>query len=164
MVSPDSDLKERAETAVASVPDPELPFLTVAELGIVREVAIRDGRVEVAITPTYTGCPATAVIAADIAAALAGAGIPDARVRTVLAPAWTTDWLSESARGKLAAAGIAPPDPAARGRALFDAAPIACPRCGSQTTERLSPFGSTPCKALHRCRACREPFEAFKCL
>ncbi len=164
MVSPDDELRDRAEAAVASVPDPELPFLTIAELGIVREVAVRDGRVEVAITPTYTGCPATAVIAADVAAALARAGVADARVRTVLAPAWTTDWLSETARAKLAAAGIAPPNPAARSHALFDAAPIACPRCGSERTERLSPFGSTPCKALHRCLACREPFEAFKCL
>jgi ring-1,2-phenylacetyl-CoA epoxidase subunit PaaD len=120
--------------------------------------------VEVAITPTYTGCPATAVIAADVASALREAGIADARVRTVLAPAWTTDWLSDGARAKLAAAGIVPPGPAARGQALFDAAPIACPRCGSDMTERLSPFGSTPCKALHRCRACGEPFEAFKCL
>ena len=163
-MSPDEDLRKRAEAAVAAVPDPELPFLSVAELGIVREVAVRDGRVEVAITPTYTGCPATAVIAADVGAALRKAGIADARVRTVLAPAWTTDWLSEGARAKLADAGIAPPGPAARGHALFDAAPIACPRCGSEATERLSPFGSTPCKALHRCRACGEPFEAFKCL
>ncbi len=164
MVSADQDLRSRAEAAVASVPDPELPFLTIAELGIVREIAVRDGRVEVAITPTYTGCPATAVIAADVGAALRQAGIADARVRTVLAPAWTTDWLSGSARAKLAAAGIAPPRPVARSRALFDAAPIACPHCGSEATERLSAFGSTPCKALHRCRACGEPFEAFKCL
>jgi ring-1,2-phenylacetyl-CoA epoxidase subunit PaaD len=163
VVSPDEDLRRRAEAAVAAVPDPELPFLSIAELGIVREVTARDSKVDVAITPTYTGCPATSVIAADVAAALARAGIADARVRTVLAPAWTTDWLSESARAKLADAGIAPPGPAARGRALFDAAPIACPRCGSEATERLSPFGSTPCKALHRCRACGEPFEAFKC-
>jgi ring-1,2-phenylacetyl-CoA epoxidase subunit PaaD len=163
VVSTEEDLRSRAERAVASVPDPELPFLTIAELGIVREVAVRDGRVEVAITPTYMGCPATAAITADVGAALAKAGIPDARVRTVLAPAWTTDWLSASTRDKLAAAGIAPPGPA-RGGALFDAAPLACPRCGSERTERLSPFGSTPCKALHRCLACREPFEAFKCL
>lgn len=147
-------LRQRAEAAAAAVPDPELPFLTIAELGILREVAVRDGAVEVAITPTYIGCPATSVIAADVAAALARAGIEGARVRTVLAPAWSTDWITEAARAKLAEAGIAPPE----------ATPPVCPRCGSRETECLSAFGSTPCKALHRCRACREPFEAFKCL
>ncbi len=123
----------------------------------------RDGAVEVAITPTYTGCPATAVIGADIRAALARAGIP-ARIRTVLAPAWTTSWLTEAARAKLAANGIAPPGSAEDAAALFPAAIVVCPRCGAADTERLSAFGSTPCKALHRCRACREPFEAFKCV
>jgi ring-1,2-phenylacetyl-CoA epoxidase subunit PaaD len=147
-------LRQRAEAVAGAVPDPELPFLTIAELGILRDVVVRDGAVEVAITPTYTGCPATSAIAADVAAALARAGIPGVRVRTVLAPAWTTDWLTEAARAKLAAAGIAPPQHT----------PPACPQCGSPETECLSTFGSTPCKALHRCRACREPFEAFKCL
>ena len=159
----DAALRERAEAAVSSVPDPELPFLTIAELGILREVAVRDGIVEVAITPTYTGCVATSAIAADVAAALVAAGIEGARVRTVLSPAWTTSWLTEATRTKLLEAGIAPPGFVMRD-GMFEAAAIACPRCGSLETERLSAFGSTPCKALHRCRACREPFEAFKCL
>ncbi|MEO8715165.1 MAG: 1,2-phenylacetyl-CoA epoxidase subunit PaaD [Acetobacteraceae bacterium] len=159
----DAALRERAQAAASSVPDPELPFLTIAELGILRAVTVADGAVEVAITPTYTGCVATEIIAADVAAALARAGIEDARVRTVLAPAWTTAWLTEAARAKLLEAGIAPPGFTVRD-GLFEAARIACPRCASVKTERLSAFGSTPCKALHRCLTCREPFEAFKCL
>ena len=159
----DAALRERAQAAASAVPDPELPFLTIAELGILRAVTVSDGAVEVAITPTYTGCVATEIIAADVAAALARAGIEGARVRTVLAPAWTTAWLTEAARSKLLEAGIAPPGFTVRD-GLFEAARIACPRCASVETERLSAFGSTPCKALHRCLACREPFEAFKCL
>ncbi|HEY5299418.1 MAG TPA: 1,2-phenylacetyl-CoA epoxidase subunit PaaD [Acetobacteraceae bacterium] len=159
----DATLRERAEAAAGAVPDPELPFLTIAELGILRGVAVRDGVVEVAITPTYTGCVATQVIAADVATALLKAGIDGARVRTVLAPAWTTAWLTEGARAKLLKAGIAPPGFVVRD-GMFDTVAIACPHCGSLETERLSAFGSTPCKALHRCNACREPFEAFKCL
>ena len=159
----EASLRERADAVAGAVPDPELPFLTIAELGILRGVTVRDGIVEVAITPTYTGCVATQVIAADVAAALVKAGIQGARVRTVLAPAWTTAWLTEGARAKLLEAGIAPPGFVVRD-GLFDTAAIACPHCGSQETERLSAFGSTPCKALYRCRACREPFEAFKCL
>lgn len=157
-------LRDRAEGAAASVVDPELPFLTIAELGILRGVTVaEDGAVEVAITPTYTGCVATRAIADDVAAALQRAGITGARVRTVLSPAWTTDWLTEGARRKLLAAGIAPPGFVVRD-GLFEAAHVACPHCGSENTERLSAFGSTPCKAVYRCRACREPFEAFKCL
>ncbi|HEY5299820.1 MAG TPA: 1,2-phenylacetyl-CoA epoxidase subunit PaaD [Acetobacteraceae bacterium] len=159
----DTTLRERAEAAAAAVVDPELPFLTIAELGILRDVTVRNGIVEVVITPTYTGCVATQVIAADVAAALLKAGIDGARVRTVLAPAWTTAWLTEGARAKLLGAGIAPPGFVVRD-GMFDTVAMACPRCGSSETERLSAFGSTPCKALHRCRACREPFEVFKCL
>lgn len=159
-----SAVRERAEAIARAVPDPELPFLTIGELGIVRGVIERDGAVEVALTPTYTACPATALIAAEVANALERAGIAGARVRTVLAPAWTTDWIAEEGREKLRAAGIVPP-PRGAGRAtLFEAAPLACPACGSLQTERLSAFGSTPCKALHRCTVCGEPFEAFKCL
>lgn len=159
-----AELRDRAQKAAAEVVDPELPFLTIAELGILRGVTLgEDGAVEVAITPTYTGCVATAAIADDVAAALERAGITGARVRTVLSPAWTTDWLTEGARHKLLAAGIAPPGFVVRD-GLFEAAHVACPRCGSDDTERLSAFGSTPCKAVYRCLACREPFEAFKCL
>ena len=149
------DLRERAYAAVAAVTDPEIPVLTIADLGVLRDVVMRGDAVEVVITPTYTGCPAMHVITQDITAALADAGIANVCVRTVLSPAWTTDWLSAAARRKLADYGIAPPEP----RALHPA----CPHCGSKDTELLSEFGSTACKALHRCRACREPFDAFKC-
>ena len=137
-------------------------MLTIADLGILREVTVRHGVVEVAITPSYSGCPAMAMIAVDVETALVRAGIGNARIRTVLSPAWTSDWLTEAARAKLAASGIAPPPGASR-RALFGATPIACPRCGSARTEQVSEFGSTACKALYRCLDCREPFDAFKC-
>lgn len=164
MVGAEDSLLRRAEAAVAAVPDPELPFLTIAELGMVRGVTITEGQVEVALSPTYTGCPATAVIAAEVAGALDRAGIPGARVRTVLAPAWTTDWITAAGRSKLLQAGIVPPPTGAARPALFEAAAPPCPACLSPATERLSAFGSTPCKALYRCTACREPFEFFKCL
>ena len=157
------ELRKRAETAVARVADPELPFLTIADLGILRGVSVRDGTVEVVITPTYSGCPAMDLIGLEVMTALARAGIEDARIRTVLAPAWTTDWLSETGRAKIAEAGIAPPPPGAGRGALFATPPLACPRCGSERTAKISEFGSTACKALHRCLDCREPFEAFKC-
>ena len=143
-----------ARVAAESVPDPELPAVTIADLGILRDVALReDGRAEITITPTYSGCPAMAVITLDIERAMEAAGFPDAVVRTVLAPAWTTDWLTPTARRKLAEAGIAPPHHG----------PPTCPQCGSAATETISQFGATACKALHRCLSCREPFEAFKC-
>jgi ring-1,2-phenylacetyl-CoA epoxidase subunit PaaD len=143
-----------ARAAAEAVPDPELPAVTIADLGILRDVVLRaDGRAVVTITPTYSGCPAMTVITLDIARAMEDAGFPDAVVRTVLAPAWTTEWLTPAAHRKLAEAGIAPP---LRGKP-------ACPRCGSEATETISEFGATACKALHRCLACREPFEAFKC-
>jgi ring-1,2-phenylacetyl-CoA epoxidase subunit PaaD len=143
-----------ARVAAESVPDPELPAVTIADLGILRDVALReDGRAEITITPTYSGCPAMAVITLDIERAMEAAGFPDAVVRTVLAPAWTTDWLTPTAHRKLTEAGIAPPRPG----------PPACPQCGSTATETISEFGATACKALHRCLSCHEPFEAFKC-
>ena len=156
------DRAARAWAAAAAVPDPELPALTIADLGILRGVAEQGGAIEVTITPTYTGCPAMAVIGWEIEAALDRAGIRPVRIRTVLTPAWTTAWLSAAAREKLRAAGIAPPPQAAPDPALFAAPTPACPRCASADTERISPFGATACKSLHRCRACREPFEAFK--
>jgi ring-1,2-phenylacetyl-CoA epoxidase subunit PaaD len=149
-----AELRKRAWDAAASVVDPELPVLTIAELGVLRDVSVTDQGVTVAITPTYTGCPAMTAIAMDVEVALARAGFAQARVRTVLSPPWTTDWLSDDARRKLREAGIAPPEPRA--------APP-CPRCGVDDTELLSRFGSTACKALWRCRACREPFDHFKC-
>ncbi len=157
-----ASLRERARAALEAVTDPEIPVLTIADLGILRDVSVHDGEVVVTITPTYSGCPAMNMIRLDIEAALASAGIK-ARVQTSLSPAWTTDWLTDAARAKLAAFGIAPPEPSASRRALFGEARPACPHCGSPDTEQISEFGSTACKALHRCRACREPFDAFKC-
>ena len=162
-----SALAERAWAAAAKVVDPEVPVLTIADLGVLRGVDDTDDGVEVRITPTYSGCPAMNVIALEVELALARAGIPG-RVRTVLSPAWTTDWMTDEGREKLRAYGIAPPGPALSGsgrgrRALFGADEVTCPRCGSLNTERLAEFGSTSCKALWRCRACREPFDHFKC-
>jgi ring-1,2-phenylacetyl-CoA epoxidase subunit PaaD len=151
--------------AVAAVVDPEIRVLTIDELGILRDVREDpgSGRVTVTITPTYTGCPAMDVIRDDIRAALAAAGHPDAEVVTVFAPAWSTDWISESGRAKLAAAAIAPPRPAREGPVRLTLT-IRCPRCDSVDTEQLSRFGSTACKSLWRCRACREPFDHLKAL
>ena len=157
-----ASLRERVLAALETVTDPEIPVLTIADLGILRDVSVHDDLVELTITPTYSGCPAMNVIALDIETALMRAGIK-ARIHTSLSPAWTTDWLSDAARAKLAAFGIAPPAHAASRRTLFGEEHPACPHCGSADTERISEFGSTPCKALHRCRTCREPFDAFKC-
>jgi ring-1,2-phenylacetyl-CoA epoxidase subunit PaaD len=154
---------DRAREAAASVTDPELPPLTIADLGILRDVRMEGDSVEVLITPTFTGCPAMREIGADITAAVRAAGFETVRVRTVLTPAWTTDFLTEEAHGKLRALGIAPPDKTGGPEALFAVRARECPRCGSAETVRISAFGSTACKALHRCRACREPFEAFRC-
>jgi len=134
------------------VPDPEIPAVSVVDLGIVR--AVRPDRV--LITPTYTGCPATQAIERDIRAALDAAGFREVAIETTLSPPWTTDWISETGRARLKAYGIAPPTPAG-------ARAVECPQCGSIETEEISRFGSTPCKAQWRCRACLEPFDLFKC-
>lgn len=158
--------EERVRQALSTVTDPEIPVLTLADLGVIRDVRIAaDGEIEVDITPTYSGCPAMKVMELDVATALARAGFPGARVLTVLSPAWTTDWMSEAGREKLAAYGIAPPAATASRRALFgEEQSPACPRCGSGATAKISEFGSTACKSLWRCEACREPFDAFKCI
>lgn len=158
-----SDLRQRAWDAAASVVDPEIPVLTIADLGVLRDVVLDGDRVEVAITPTYSGCPAMNMIALEIELALERAGFRGSKVRTVLSPAWTTDWMSEEGRRKLRAYGIAPPQASSSRRALFGEQAVACPQCGSDNTELLSEFGSTACKALWRCKACREPFDYFKC-
>ncbi|MFO7277207.1 MAG: 1,2-phenylacetyl-CoA epoxidase subunit PaaD [Pseudomonadota bacterium] len=149
-----------------SVHDPEIPVLSIVELGIVRYVALReDGRVEVGLTPTYSGCPATDVIRASVRDVLAKAGHADAVIREVLSPPWTSDWITEEGRRKLREFGIAPPaDSVSSPRALLGSAAVACPRCGSTQTERVSEFGSTPCKAHYRCTSCLEPFDYFKCI
>ena len=153
----------QARAALADVCDPEIPVLTIADLGVLRDVRLAGGQIEVDITPTYSGCPAMTTITLDIELALARAGFDAVKVRTVLSPAWTTDWMSQAGRAKLRAYGIAPPAGRSGRRALFGQDKVACPRCASLETERLSEFGSTSCKALWRCRACREPFDYFKC-
>ena len=159
------DAARAARQACAGVADPEVPVLTIEDLGILRTVAVDEaGRVTVSILPTYSGCPAMGAIKLAIEAELARVGFHDVRVRLTNSPAWTTDFMSEAARGKLRACGIAPPGPPAGKRTLFEASSVACPRCGSGDSERISEFGSTACKALWRCRACREPFEHFKCV
>jgi ring-1,2-phenylacetyl-CoA epoxidase subunit PaaD len=157
------ELRQRAWHVAAQVVDPEIPVLTIADLGVLRSVTVTDGRVEVAITPTYSGCPAMNMIGIEIELALEREGIHNSRVQTVLSPAWTTDWMSEDGRQKLKQYGIAPPPAASSRRALFGVERVACPQCGSSDTEVLSEFGSTSCKALWRCRVCREPFDYFKC-
>lgn len=157
------DLRQRAWDAAATVADPEIPVLTIADLGVLRDVRVDGGTIEVAITPTYSGCPAMNMIALEIELALERAGLPRPRIKSVLSPAWTTDWMTEDGKRKLKDYGIAPPQPASGRRALFGEEAIACPRCGSHDTERIAEFGSTSCKALWRCRACREPFDYFKC-
>ncbi len=158
--------RERVLAVLATVPDPEIPVISVVDLGVIRHVEIADdGSVEVGVAPTYSGCPATPVIKADIIQALGNAGI-SATATDVLSPPWSSDWLTEEGRQKLLDYGIAPPVRAVTSaRALWQAeVDIACPRCRSLATERLSEFGSTPCKALYRCSACLEPFDYFKCL
>jgi len=158
-----SDLRARAWAAASEVTDPEIPVLTIADLGVLRDVAVNGDAVEVTITPTYSGCPAMNMIALEIELALARAGFGKSKITTVLSPAWTTDWMSAEGRAKLKDYGIAPPRPGAGRRALFGAEEVECPRCGSRRTERLAEFGSTSCKALWRCTECREPFDYFKC-
>ena len=159
----DAELRKRAWEAAAQVVDPEIPVLTIGDLGVLREVAVNDGSVEVTITPTYSGCPAMNMIGLEIELALEREGFRDPKIRTVLSPAWTTDWMSEQGRQKLKEYGIAPPRASGSRRALFGEQQVACPRCSSGDTEVLSEFGSTSCKALWRCRSCREPFDYFKC-
>jgi len=159
----DVGLRQRAWDVAGRVVDPEIPVLTIADLGVLRDVTVDEGRIEVTITPTYSGCPAMNMITLEIELALEREGFRDSKVRTVLAPAWTTDWMSEAGRRKLREYGIAPPQAGSSRRALFGKDEVACPQCGSDDTEVLSEFGSTSCKALWRCRTCREPFDYFKC-
>lgn len=160
----DAASAECIRALLLEVRDPEIPILTIADLGILRDVTVESG-VTVVITPTYSGCPAMHTIAQDVRQVLQAAGYADVTVETQLAPAWTTDWLSAAGRAKLRAVGIAPPAKTATSlRALTGAAIVACPRCHSHETELISEFGATACKALYRCRDCLEPFDYFKCL
>ena len=148
------------------VPDPEIPVISICDLGIVRDVKINDSAVTVTITPTYSGCPAMAAIKEDIEQCLQAVGFAIVNVATILSPPWSTDWISPAGRDKLRLAGIAPPGAsihAARSHAVhFISKPPLCPLCRDRDTELLSQFGSTACKALYRCRVCREPFDYFK--
>ena len=156
-----------AWAALASVEDPEIPALSIVDLGLIRCVTPRvDGGLDVGLSPTYVGCPATEVIRRSVEEALKNAGVGDFTVTQVLSPAWSSDWISEEGRRKLASYGIVPPDRSVSSmrEVLRGGRPVACPRCHSTDTQCLSEFGSTPCKALHRCRACLEPFEYFKCI
>ena len=138
------------------IPDPEIPAISLTDLGIIRDVAWHDDTLTVTVTPTYSGCPATSLINMEIETALRAHGIDKLTLKRQLSPAWTTDWMTEEGRAKLEAYGIAPPQPAG--------GPKSCPRCQSDNLERLSQFGSTPCKAQWRCRDCLEPFDYFKCI
>ena len=164
------DVDERvtlAWNALSAVEDPEIPAINIVELGLIRFVKRRpDGILEVGLSPTYVGCPATEVIRGSVANALRTADIGGFEVTQVLSPAWTSDWITAEGRRKLHAYGIVPPERTVSNmRDILRAdRPMACPRCNSVDTETLSQFGSTPCKALHRCRACLEPFEYFKCI
>lgn len=154
----------RAWKAAAAVLDPEVPAVTVADLGILRSVEVENGVATAKVTPTYSGCPAVLAIELAVETALLDAGF-EAKVERVIAPAWTTDWITEEGREKLRAYGIAPPVKASNSvRALFGETVVACPRCASEDTERVSEFGSTACKALYKCQACHEPFDYFKCI
>ncbi|WP_347156822.1 1,2-phenylacetyl-CoA epoxidase subunit PaaD [Pontibacter chitinilyticus] len=146
--------------------DPEIPVLSVVDLGIVRDVQVQDEDVQVTITPTYSGCPAMNTIAAEIRLKLLAEGYPQVQVKTQLSPAWTTDWLSEAGKEKLEAYGIAPPvTPTGDSNALFGRdVTVRCPLCKSEDTKLISQFGSTSCKALYQCNSCMEPFDYFKCL
>jgi ring-1,2-phenylacetyl-CoA epoxidase subunit PaaD len=152
---------ERVWRLLEAVPDPEIPVLSIVDLGVVRYVrAAPDGRLRIGLTPTYSGCPATAAIRSAARSALDAGGFAEATLEEVLSPPWSSDWVTPAGRARLAAFGIAPPSERAAG-----ADPeVRCPRCASPATERVSEFGSTPCKAHYRCRACREPFDRFKCI
>ena len=157
----DSDVVRRLFAVLAEVPDPEIPAVSVVDLGIVQRVE-PGAPATVVITPTYTGCPATLAIEQSIRRALDAAGFADVRLKTEITPAWTTDWITDAGREKLKAYGIAPPDKGAAASSLAER-PAQCARCDSLDTREISRFGSTPCKALWQCNACREPFDRFKC-
>jgi ring-1,2-phenylacetyl-CoA epoxidase subunit PaaD len=157
------DIRAEAWRIVGAVVDPEIPALSIADLGVLRDIRVEDGGIEIFITPTYSGCPAMNMIAIEIELALAKSGFGPTRVTTVLSPAWTTDWMSEDGRRKLKEYGVAPPRRGGGRRVLFGVEEIACPRCNSADTAQIAEFGSTSCKALWRCNSCREPFDYFKC-
>lgn len=165
VIANDTDIKKIWQL-LETVTDPEIPVLTVTDLGIVRDVKVNDDSVEIIITPTYTGCPAMDMISMNIRLTLAENNYKNIRVTSVLSPAWTTDWMTEEGKRKLKEYGIAPPNPKQQvcNDKLFAAdEAVQCPHCSSHHTHRISEFGSTACKALYQCDDCKEPFDYFKC-
>lgn len=149
------------------LPDPEIPVISIVELGIIRSIDVNDSSVLVSITPTYSGCPAMKQIEDDIVSTLKQRGIPNVEVKMVYSPAWTTDWISDAAKEKLNKYGIAPPEHSSIDKRVLmglEERVVKCPQCHSSNTEMISQFGSTACKALYRCKDCAEPFDYFKCL
>ncbi|MEE8495165.1 MAG: 1,2-phenylacetyl-CoA epoxidase subunit PaaD [Xanthomonadales bacterium] len=157
---------ERLEVLLEQVTDPEIPVLSIRDLGILRDISLDVGQVTVTITTTYSGCPAMSTIKEDIRQTLSAAGYPDVQVKQSLSPAWTTDWMTPQGREKLREYGIAPPQKSGQGHCaiLSPGTAVVCPQCGNENTECISEFGSTACKALYRCLECAEPFDYFKCL
>jgi ring-1,2-phenylacetyl-CoA epoxidase subunit PaaD len=157
---------DRLEALLDQVTDPEIPVISIRELGILRDISLDGDQVTVTVTTTYSGCPAMSTIKADIRQTLSAAGYEDVQVKQSLSPAWTTDWMTIEGREKLREYGIAPPQKSGEGHCavISPGTAVACPQCGSEDTECISEFGSTACKALYRCLACAEPFDYFKCL
>lgn len=161
----DQELEQQIWAWLADVPDPEIPVLSVVELGIVRGLNLGTNSIEVEVSPTYSGCPATEYIETNIIASLKDHGLQNVSVSRVLSPPWTTDWITPAGREKLRAYGIAPPEGSASKTALLgDTKSVSCPRCGTRKTSLVSEFGSTACKASWKCEECLEPFEYFKCI
>lgn len=166
MVTPSHISQEQIWQLLETVTDPEVPVLSILDLGIVRNVQISSGEIEITITPTYTGCPAMDIIAMNIRLALAEHGCKNVTVTTILSPAWTTDWMTEEGKLKLKEYGIAPPNPkqqVCNNKLFSENETVQCPHCNSYHTSRISEFGSTACKALYQCSECHEPFDYFKC-
>lgn len=155
--------KEKIISILSEIPDPEIPVISIQELGVLRDVVVNGNEVEVIITPTYSGCPAMKQIENDVIALLKKNGIENGKVKMVYDPAWTTDWIPEEAREKLRKYGITPPEKTSMDKGALMGKKKVCPHCGSENTEMVSQFGSTACKALYKCLDCREPFDYFKC-
>ncbi len=171
LIARESAFAERTEKdlplaweCLAEVMDPEVPVVSVIDLGMIRDLDWVDGHIRAKVSPTYSGCPATEMIEQSVARALMEAGFRDPQIERVLSPAWTTDWITPQGRERLRAYGIAPPAGSGKRSLIDDPGPVACPHCGSEDTEVVSQFGSTACKALYRCRSCLEPFDYFKCI
>lgn len=155
--------KEEIIRLLAEIPDPEIPVITIQELGVLRDVAVNENTVEITITPTYSGCPAMKQIENDIVLKLKNNGIENVKIKMVYHPAWTTDWIPQEAKEKLKRYGIAPPEKTSIDKGILSGKKKICPHCGSNNTEMVSQFGSTACKALYKCLDCKEPFDYFKC-